>query len=363
MHTTKSIDHEAWRKAYIRQLEFSAREFGGRSCGSVYFGGGTPSLMAPDIVASVIDCIATHWNVEPDAEVTCEVNPTSAEARKFEAFRSAGVNRLSIGVQSLDDASLKRLGRLHTAAQARSAFNAATRYFDNVSIDLIYGRQYQQLSNWQLELEEVVAWQPRHISVYHLTIEPGTPFGKRHEVGKLPGLPREQLAADMYSSANEIFEAAGYRHYEVSSFAKPGAEGRHNYLYWRGHDCLGIGPGAHGRITVGARRAATETIDAPGKWLAAVEERGTGEEFREWLDEETQAEEYIITSLRLDEGLDIRRYTSLKGSKLNEDQLRDLLDDNLVLVNDGRIRATARGRLFVDMIACQLSSETKFAFS
>ena len=355
-YAASSISHRNWKTAYVRQLRHSAAELPDREVSSVYFGGGTPSLMAPETVSAILREIADLWQMAPDAEITAETNPSSAEASKFERFRGAGVNRISIGVQSLRDGDLRQLGRLHSAAEARDAFEAARKSFDKISIDLIYGRQYQGLKEWESELTEALGWQPEHLSLYQLTIEENTAFGERLRAGRLKGLPSEDLAAAMYESTLDLCEGSGFPLYEISNFAMPGAESRHNLLYWRCEDYLGIGPGAHGRLTIAGQRAATETFLSPRVWLSAVSENGTGECKRDWLDPDERASEYIMMSLRLAEGTDLARYDSLGTVGLDASKLAELEDEGLISLDRGRLRASRQGLLVLNALIAELIS-------
>ena len=309
----------------------------------------------PRTVADILACVSRLWKLEADAEITCEANPTSADARRFQDFRAAGVNRLSVGVQSLRNADLVRLGRLHTAEQARAAYDAASAAFDNVTIDLIYGRQFQRLEHWEAELREAVSWKPGHLSIYQLTVEPGTAFDRRKQANKLPGLPSDSLSREFFILTQEICRSAGYRHYEISSYAQPGAEGRHNLLYWRGFDYLGIGPGAHGRLTEGSTRTATEAISVPEQWLKSVESTGSGEASSELLGAHERGSEYLLTALRLEEGVDIERYRSFDCGPIDESTVRELEEAELVELARGRLSATLAGRLLVDTISRALA--------
>lgn len=342
-HVAATIDHDRWRRAYLSELRRGAAFTQGRVLTSVFFGGGTPSLMAPETVDAVLSEIRRHWPVANDLEVTLEANPTSVEAGRFAAYRAAGVNRISMGIQSLDDESLRRLGRLHTASEARRAFSVARETFPRVSFDLIYARQAQSAAAWRTELAEALSMAIDHLSLYQLTIEPGTAFGTRHAAGGLSDLPDEDLAADLYDVTQEICEAHGMPAYEISNHARDGAESRHNLIYWRAGDFLGIGPGAHGRLTLPDRRVATETLLSPAIWLDAVERQGTGESRIEPLAMADQATEYLMMSLRLAEGTDLNRLARL-GLTLDPSALADLADLDLLTVSAARISATPSGR-------------------
>ena len=353
-YASADFDHRTWLNAYLRQLDSYFEETSDRTCASVYFGGGTPSLMDPKTVGGILDRINSAWGFEDGHEVTLEANPSSSEAERFDGFRAAGVNRISIGVQSLRDDELRRLGRLHNAAEARSAFDAASSAFERTSFDLIYGRQHQSLDDWVGELEEALGWGSEHLSLYQLTIEPRTPFGARQRTGRLPGLPDDEQAADMFVATREICERSGYAQYEISNFAKPGSESRHNLLYWRYREFLGVGPGAHGRFAASGRMAATETHLSPDVWLSALAERGTGESKRTLISDSEQAKEYLLMSFRLAEGVDTRRYARMNGAELDSETIEHLAAEGLVEISEGFLRATDRGRLLLNAILTEL---------
>ncbi len=348
-HVAAEIDHDRWREAYLREIARVAAQTPGRVLHSVFFGGGTPSLMNPDVVADLIEAARRAWTPANAVEVTLEANPTSSESGRFRAFAAAGVNRLSMGIQALNDPDLKRLGRLHTAAEAQAAFAIARESFERVSFDLIYARQDQTVSDWQAELRRALDMTVDHLSLYQLTIEDGTAFGARAARGLLRGLPDEDLSADLYQATQDICEAAGMPAYEISNHARPGAQSRHNLIYWRGGDFVGIGPGAHGRLTLESGRVATESYRAPGQWLSAVESGGNGESLREILPPEDQATEYLMMSLRLAEGADLRRHAAL-GGHLNPNSINMLVDDGLLVRADDILSATACGRPLLNAV-------------
>jgi oxygen-independent coproporphyrinogen-3 oxidase len=349
-HVAATIDQPRWAAAYLAEIARVGGETTGRVLNSVFFGGGTPSLMAPDLVAAILDAVRATWPVANDLEVTLEANPGSVEAGRFRAFAAAGVNRLSLGVQALNDADLRRLGRTHSAAEARAAFDIARESFGRVSFDLIYARQDQSLEDWHRELAEALAMAADHLSLYQLTIEPGTAFGARQAAGGLRGLPDEDLSADLYLATNEICAAAGMPAYEVSNHARPGAESRHNLIYWRGGDYAGIGPGAHGRLTLGGQRLATETPLAPAAWLDRVERRGNGESLRQALSPPDQAAEYLMMGLRTAEGIEAARYHALGGEAIAGDAADRLIGLDLLRRRDGRLIATTAGRAVLNAI-------------
>ena len=343
-HVSATIDQQAWAHAYLSELDRIAAETGERVLNSVFFGGGTPSLMAPDLVAAVLERIHARWRLANDLEVTLEANPGSVEAGRFRAYAQAGVNRVSMGIQALDDDDLRRLGRLHTVAEARAAFDIARDAFARVSFDLIYARQYQTPDAWQAELRAALNMAVDHLSLYQLTIEPGTAFGARAAKGGLKGLPDDEIAADMYLMTQDICAEYDMPAYEISNHARPGAASRHNLIYWRAGDYAGIGPGAHGRLTLGGVRFATETPRGPDAWLQQIAALGHGEKPRVAVPRDEQALEYLMMSLRLGEGIDLERYQGLAGKSLQEDRILDLEAHGLVQRVGAQLRATTQGR-------------------
>ncbi len=352
-HVSRQIDHDEWRKAYLLELARAASETEGRVLHSVFFGGGTPSLMDPDVVGDIIAAIKTHWPTANDMEITLEANPGSVEAGRFAAFRDAGINRISMGVQALNDEDLRRLGRIHTAAEARAAFDIARSTFDRVSFDLIYGRQKQTLSDWEVELKQALNMAIDHLSLYQLTIEQGTAFGDRYNAGKLGGLPTDDLGADMYETTQDICGAAGMPAYEVSNHARDGAQSRHNLIYWRYGDYVGIGPGAHGRLTKNGQRTATEAFSNPKKWLEQAM-TGTAERPREHLSVEDQASELLLMGLRLKEGISISRYEALANKPINQDALEELSELDLILASGDRLIVKDQGFMVLNGVLRKL---------
>ncbi|WP_170361110.1 radical SAM family heme chaperone HemW [Ruegeria arenilitoris] len=352
-HVSRNIDQKQWLDAYLSELKRAAAETPDRVLNTIFFGGGTPSLMAPETVAAVIDTARSLWRPANDMEITLEANPGSVDAGRFAAYRDAGVNRISMGIQAMNDEDLRRLGRIHSVAEARAAFDIARTCFDRVSFDLIYARQYQTLEAWRAELTEALSMAIDHLSLYQLTIEAGTAFGDRYSVGKLRGLPEDDNAADMYLATQEICEAHGMPAYEVSNHAVPGAESRHNLIYWRYGDYVGIGPGAHGRITVNGQRIATETHLAPTAWLNAATQ-GNGEKLRTPLTAEEQANEYLMMCLRLTEGLDMDRFNCLSGHPLPQRKLGYLQDIGMIAQDGPRVSATADGRAVLNAVIREL---------
>lgn len=348
-------DQNEWQLAYLRQLDTYYNESTGQNCDTIFFGGGTPSLLHPKIVAAIIERIDNHWGLAKNTEITLEANPSSSEASRFAGYSQAGINRLSIGVQSLESSGLKSLGRLHSVDDARLAFEIASQNFNRVSVDLMFGRQHQSLATWKNEIKEAAQWGAEHLSLYQLTIEPNTAFGLRHNSGLLQGLPNDDLAADMHIVAEEICSQNGYHQYEVSNFAKKGGESRHNLLYWRCEDYIGIGPGAHGRITLDNQRIATETHLSPAKWLKSVSVSGSGENQRTPLSKDDETNEYLMMSIRLTEGTDLSRIQNLTSNYRVKQRLKLLQEDNLVEVKDGRLKATRSGILVLNSIISSLT--------
>jgi oxygen-independent coproporphyrinogen-3 oxidase len=357
-HVREAVDHGRWRDGLLRETDAWAALTPGRTVTSVFFGGGTPSLMEPATVGAVLDRIAARWAVAPDVEVTLEANPTSAEAGRFAGYRAAGVNRVSLGVQSLRDDALRFLGREHSAAEALAAVDLAARHFGRVSFDLIYARPGQTVAAWEDELREALARGPGHLSVYQLTIEEGTRFHALHARGELV-VPDEDAAGDLYEATQAMLGAAGLPAYEISNHARPGEESRHNLVYWRYGDYAGIGPGAHGRWTddAGVKRA-VRTHRAPEVWLERALGHGHAMHPAETVDADARRAEFLMMGLRLAEGVQLSRFPAEAGG-----ELRDAVDaaalDRLVAggfleVGAGRLRATPEGRQRLDAVVSAL---------
>lgn len=354
-HVAAIIDQGRWLRAYEAEIARVAGQTGPRLLNSVFFGGGTPSLMAPEVVAGVLDAVRAAWPLANDVEITLEANPGSVEAGRFRAYRQAGVNRVSMGLQALNDADLRRLGRLHTVAEAEAAFAVARDCFERVSFDLIYARQDQTPADWAAELRRALAMAVDHLSLYQLTIEDGTAFGDRFAKGGLKGLPDEDRAADMFEITQAICGAAGMVGYEVSNHAREGAESRHNLIYWRSGDWVGIGPGAHGRLTLDGVRWATEAPRAPGAWLAAVEAGAAGELPRQALSLGERASEFLVMGLRLSEGVDLVRYSALGGA-IDPARLTGLVDLGMIRAKGDRLVVTPAGRLVLNAVIRELAT-------
>jgi putative oxygen-independent coproporphyrinogen III oxidase len=353
-HVASSVDQDRWLRAYRAEIARVGALTPNRVLRSIFFGGGTPSLMAPETVAGVIEAAREVWTFANDIEITMEANPGSVEAGRFRGYAGAGVNRLSLGVQALNDDDLRRLGRMHSAAEARTAFDLAKSVFSRVSFDLIYARQRQDPQAWRAELTEAVSMAVDHLSLYQLTIEDGTVFGARHAAGKLRDLPDDEVAADMYLETQDFLTDLGMPAYELSNHAAPGSESRHNLVYWRQGDWAGIGPGAHGRLGVSAGRLATVAERTPGGWLNLVENEGSGDIESAIQPTDDIATEYLLMAMRLSEGMDLTRYAA-KGGKLDRPRLNRLLDDGLVEIREDRILPTKRGRPVLNYILREMA--------
>ncbi|MBU2889678.1 radical SAM family heme chaperone HemW [Celeribacter halophilus] len=352
-HVAATIDQSDWERAYLSEIERVSRETSGRVLNTVFFGGGTPSLMDPELVNSILSKVRDCWTLSNDVEITLEANPTSVESGRFQGYRDAGVNRISMGIQSLKDEDLKRLGRLHSVAEAQKAFDIARSTFDRVSFDLIYARQGQTIDAWRSELREALSMAIDHLSLYQLTIEQGTAFGDRYNRGQLRDLPSDDSAADMYFVTQDECEKAGMPAYEVSNHAREGSESRHNLIYWRYGDYVGIGPGAHGRLTLDGKKYAIDTPLAPTSWLQSVTEKGHGENPREVLSGYDQAVEYLMMGLRITEGIDLNRLSSLLGNEFTFKN-KYLIEDGFISTESGRLSITGKGRPVLNAIIREL---------
>ncbi len=350
------IDEARYVRAFAAEIAMTAERTGARTVSSIFMGGGTPSLMKPETVGAILDTIGQHWSVAPDVEVTLEANPTSVEATRFRGYRAAGVNRVSLGVQALDDASLQALGRLHTAQEALDAVKVARTAFERYSFDLIYARPGQTPDAWRAELARAIDEAAEHLSLYQLTIEQDTPFAALHAAGKLV-TPDDDLARALYDVTQEIAAARGLPAYEISNHARAGAECRHNLVYWRYHEYAGIGPGAHGRLVVDGRRRATSTEKRPETWLMRVEASGHGLVEDETLTRAEQADEFLLMGLRLAEGIDPQRYAALADHPLDEARIATLRSEGFVeSTADGRLRVTLAGFPLLDAVVADLAA-------
>jgi putative oxygen-independent coproporphyrinogen III oxidase len=353
---SEPIDEARFVNAMRAEIRHRSRLTPGRTVHSVFFGGGTPSLMRPQTVQAILDAAAEGWTIAPDAEITLEANPTSVEAGRFRGYRAAGVNRLSIGVQALNDADLKALGRRHTVAEAMAALDVAASIFQRYSFDLIYARPGQNLAGWRVELIEALKRGSEHLSLYQLTIEPDTIFERLFKAGKLR-LPDADLARALFDATQEITAAHGLPAYEVSNHARPGAESRHNLVYWRYGEYAGVGPGAHGRLTIEGGRRAQATEKHPEMWLAQVEADGHGLIENELLSAEEQGDEFLLMGLRLREGVDPKRFEFLSGRPLDRRQINTLALEGFVVEDDaGRLRVTPLGAPVLDSVVADLAA-------
>jgi len=356
-HVRVAVDHGRWLAALLRELDHYAADAKGRKLTSIFFGGGTPSLMEPATVAAVIARAGEHWPFADDVEITLEANPTSVEAGKFAGFRSAGVNRVSLGVQALNDADLRFLGRHHNAAEARAALDIARRHFERYSFDLIYARPGQSAAAWRAELAAALDLAGDHLSVYQLTIEPETAFGAAHRRGELL-VPGEDEAGALFELTQELLDAAGLPAYEISNHARPGGESRHNLTYWRYGDYVGVGPGAHGRLTIGGDKIATRQHRAPEAWLAAVEAVGHATRQRDAVAAGDRLAELMMMGLRTIGGVPRSRVVAECGRPLeaviDPARLGRLIDGGFLLLDETRLRATAAGRQRLNAVIGEL---------
>ncbi|HAH10765.1 MAG TPA: coproporphyrinogen III oxidase [Alphaproteobacteria bacterium] len=357
-HVRLKIDETRWLAATLRELAQMAGRLDRRprTVSSVFFGGGTPSLMTGGSVQAILERIAHHFPIDRAVEVTLEANPTSVEAQRFRDYRAAGVNRASLGVQALDDEALRSLGRLHTKAEAMAAVTLAVEIFPRVSFDLIYARPKQTTAAWNRELAEALSYGPTHLSVYQLTFEEGTPFEALRQAGKMKPLD-DDTSAEQYRLSQEMLDAAGLPAYEISNHAKPGDEARHNLLYWRYGEYLGLGPGAHGRVWIDGQLHATETVKLPEAWAQKVEAEGAGLTVCRPVASAQQAEEALLMGMRLTEGVSLDRIAHLRGRALDPARLADLVQAGLVVIENDTLRAAPEGRLVLNAILAQLARD------
>lgn len=349
------VDQPRYVEAFLAEMAAMRRLSGPRSVTSIFLGGGTPSLMAPATVDAILNGIARHWHVPDAIEITMEANPSSVEAERFRGYRLAGVNRVSLGVQALNDRDLKFLGRLHDVADALKAIRLARDIFPRMSFDLIYARPGQTVEDWDRELREAVSYAVDHLSLYQLTIEEGTPFYGLAKAGKLV-VPDGEQSAILYEATQEITAREGLPAYEVSNHARPGAESRHNLTYWRYGDYAGIGPGAHGRLTAGGAKLATATERQPEAWLDLVASQGHGLVVQDVLEREEQADELLLMGLRLKEGVDLSRWQALSGRDPDPEREAFLIEHGFVeRLGNSRLRCTPAGMLILDAVVADLA--------
>ena len=358
-HARESVDQARWRKALLAELDHWADAAPGRTVASIFFGGGTPSLMPPETVAALIDRARGRWKLADDVEITLEANPTSVESGNFAALAAAGVNRVSLGVQALNDADLKFLGRRHSWREALQAVAVARKRFARVNFDLIYARPGQSVAAWRGELKQALAEAGEHLSVYQLTIEKQTAFEGAYRRGEF-ALPDEETATALYEATQAILADAGLPAYEISNHARPGAESRHNLVYWRYGDYVGIGPGAHGRPRIGAEKLATRQHRAPEIWLEEVERRGHATTERRALSPAEQAQEALMMGLRLTRGIDAARFQAATGTKLDDaldpKGLAAMVEGGFAVRDAKGLRATPAGLLRLDSVLAELAA-------
>jgi putative oxygen-independent coproporphyrinogen III oxidase len=357
-HVRDAVEHARWKNALLAELAYYAPMLPDRRVTSIFFGGGTPSLMEAETVAALVDAVQKHWQVSNDVEITLEANPTSVEAQKFKGFKQAGINRVSLGIQSLQDEALQFLGRKHTAKEALQALEIAGTIFDRHTFDLIYARPEQTLAMWEEELARALTFTKGHVSLYQLTIEENTPFHLYYSQQKFT-LPDEEVAARMYERTTEMTSEHGLEWYEVSNYAAQDQESRHNLSYWRGDDYIGIGPGAHGRYTTDVRHA-TRTVKMPEKWIVQVEERGHGVQEDEIVPAETERDERILMGLRVREGIEFARFREQTGNDLlpllRAEKLERFVREGFLVQDENHIAPTAKGALILNHITHELLS-------
>ena len=350
------VDQTAFLEAFRTELSHFAGLTPNRTVGSVFLGGGTPSLMAPSTVEALLQTVHDLWTVDTDVEITLEANPSSVEAERFAGYRAAGVNRVSLGVQSLNPRDLRLLGRIHSVEQAKEAIGIARKTFERMSFDLIYARPNQSLDDWRQELEDAIALSADHLSLYQLTIERGTPFWALREQGKLQ-VPKPDYAADLFELTQEVTAAHGLPAYEISNHARPGSECRHNLLYWRYGEYVGSGPGAHGRLELNDGRHATAIEPHPETWIQTVDDVGHGLQVDDLLTYEESGDEFLLMGLRVTDGIEPDRFTALSKREIDPKRIADLSQHGMVEVTaDGRIRATPAGSLVLDAVVADLAS-------
>ena len=349
-HVRAAIDENGWVDGILAELEWvAANQTEKPVVETIFFGGGTPSLMEGRSVGRVLQKIAALWPMGNDVEITLEANPASADAARFADYRAAGINRVSLGVQALNDPDLKKLGRLHDVAEAKAALALAMSRFDRVSLDLIYARPDQGEVQWRNELKEALSFGTDHLSLYQLTIEPETPYALLHKSGQLR-IPDDDLAAGLYEATQELTEAAGLPAYEISNHARPGQECRHNLIYWRYGDYAGVGPGAHGRLSLNGARTATAAIKLPERWHDTVGKRGHGFAELTPVSKEEAAREHLLMNLRLAEGLDLAAYEKRWGTRPDAARIAALAEQGFLIQNGDTLRATPAGRLLLNRV-------------
>lgn len=358
-HVEKNIEHDKWLSAYLNEIEYFAEKLGKRNVGSIFFGGGTPSLMRPEVVQKILEKINNSFSVADNVEITLEANPTSIETEKLKSFKQAGVNRVSIGVQALNEKDLKFLGREHSPLEAKKALETAANIFENFSFDLIYCRPEQTIEAWKSELNEALKIADKHISLYQLTIEKGTEFYSKFNKKEFV-MPEEKLSAEFFEETQNILKKRGLPSYEISNHAKAGFESKHNISYWEYDEYLGIGPGAHGRINLDGKRTATMMLYLPDNWLKAVSEKKHGLQNADALNDETILEEIVMMGLRLTKGLSFDKFKLVSGKDFfavfNKEKIKFLENENLIEIKNSRLAATKKGALLLNSLTEKILS-------
>lgn len=352
-HTKNNIEEKIFLNAYFKEMEFFAQKIGKRSIKTIFFGGGTPSLMSPYFLEQIIDKISNLWQIDDVCEITLEANPTSFEAEKFQDFKNIAINRISLGIQSLNDLDLKFLGRNHSAKEALEVIKTTGKIFDNFSFDLIYSLPKQKLKNWQDELQKALDFQTKHLSLYQLTIEKGTKFYQQYRDGNFK-MPKDALSAKFYEKTYKIMSKNNYINYEISNYAKKNYESLHNLAYWKSKEYLGIGAGAHSRINVDGVRNSIQMISLPEKWLEKVEKKGAGIQKQDKINKEEYFEEFLLMGLRLKNGLRNADFLFNFGKNISDlieiNKLQTLIDQNMLLCDKNQIKITQKGKLLTNSI-------------
>tara|TARA_Y100000389_G_scaffold66138_1_gene62242 strand:- start:1626 stop:2780 length:1155 start_codon:yes stop_codon:yes gene_type:complete len=352
-HTKNNIEEKIFLNAYFKEIEFFAQKIGKRSIKTIFFGGGTPSLMSPYFLEQIIDKISNLWQIDDVCEITLEANPTSFEAEKFQDFKNIAINRISLGIQSLNDPDLKFLGRNHSAKEALEVIKTTGKIFDNFSFDLIYSLPQQKLKNWQDELQKALDFQTKHLSLYQLTIEKGTKFYQQYRDGNFK-MPKDALSAKFYEKTYEIMSKNNYINYEISNYAKKNYESLHNLAYWKSKEYLGIGAGAHSRINIDGVRNSIQMISLPEKWLEKVEKKGAGIQKQDKINKEEYFEEFLLMGLRLKNGLRNADFLFNFGKNISDlieiNKLQTLIDQNMLLCDKNQIKITQKGKLLTNSI-------------
>ena len=343
----KGAQNAALIEAILKDLDHWRAQSGPRQITSIHFGGGTPSLLSSTDIGRLIDRVDTLWALPDDAEVGLEANPQDQDRARWDDYKAAGINRVSLGVQTFNDAALKTLGRDHDGQGGQSAVAMAGEIFGNVSLDLIFGWAGQTQADLDHDLDLALGLDPAHISAYQLTIEPGTAFAKAQARGQSRAVDNDKSAV-FYNLIETRLEGQGFDHYEVSNYARPGFESRHNKAYWLGHDYVGVGPGAHGRITLAGRKHARAAADRPADYIASVEASGSGMAENEVLSPEDRAAEYVLMGLRIKDGISLRTFETITGAGLSKDRIEPLMAEGYLTLTGDRLSATKTGRLVLD---------------